>query len=177
MNIRPATLDDAGAIATVHVDAWRRAYAGVLPQATLDGLSVDARSRMWSQAIAGTRGRVLVAEQEGQLLGFAAFGHCRDEGSAPTDHELWAIYVAPSRWRAGAGRALWDGARRAMVEGGAATISVWVLAENAPARGFYASLGFRLAAEAGERAISVAGLAVQEIRFVLRIAPGASSAH
>jgi ribosomal protein S18 acetylase RimI-like enzyme len=177
VNIRPATVDDAAAIATVHVDAWRHAYAGLLSQATLDGLSVDSRSRMWSQAIAGTRGRVLVAAQDGELLGFAAFGHCRDEGSAPTDHELWAIYVAPCRWRAGAGRALWDGARRAMVEAGAATISVWVLDENQPARGFYASLGFRLAAEAGERSISVGGLPVREVRYVLRIAAGASSAH
>jgi ribosomal protein S18 acetylase RimI-like enzyme len=177
LNIRPATAEDAPAIASVHVEAWRQAYAGVLPQATLDGLSVEARTRMWSQAIAGTRGRVLVAEESEEILGFAAFGLCRDEGSAPTDHELWAIYVAPGRWRAGAGRALWRGAREAMVTAGAAAITVWVLPGNQRARGFYETIGFRLAPEAGERAITVGGTPVSEVRYLLRIAGGASSAH
>ena len=161
----------------MHVDAWRHAYAGVLPQATLDGLSVEARTRMWTQAISGTRGRVLVVEEPADLLGFAAFGPCRDEGSAAGEHELWAIYVAPGRWRAGAGRALWRAAREAMVTAGAASITVWVLAGNQPARAFYESLGFRLAPEAGQRAITVGGTPVDEVRYVLRIAGGASSAH
>jgi ribosomal protein S18 acetylase RimI-like enzyme len=177
LNVRPATADDAPAIASVHVDAWRQAYVGVLSQETLDGLSVDARTRMWTQAIAGTRGRVLVADEQGEISGFAAFGPCRDEGSAPTEHELWAIYVAPGRWRAGAGRALWRGAREAMVTAGAVAITVWVLAGNQRARGFYESIGLRLAPEAGERSITVGGIPVSEVRYVLRIAGGASSAH
>jgi ribosomal protein S18 acetylase RimI-like enzyme len=177
LNIRLAAMSDAPAIASVHVDAWRQAYAGVLSQATLDGLSVEARTRMWSQAIAGTSGRVLVAEEDGAIAGFAAFGPCRDEGSAPNEHELWAIYVAPARWRAGAGRALWRGACEAMVTAGASAITVWVLAGNERARTFYESIGLRLAPEAGERSITVGAIAVSEVRYVLRIAGGASSAH
>ena len=170
-------MSDAPAIASVHVDAWRQAYAGVLSQATLDGLSVEARTRMWSQAIAGTSGRVLVAEEDGAIAGFAAFGPCRDEGTTPNEHELWAIYVAPALWRAGAGRALWRGACEAMVTAGASAITVWVLAGNERARTFYESIGLRLAPEAGERSITVGAIAVSEVRYVLRIAGGASSAH
>lgn len=177
MNVRFAIVEDAPAIASVHVDAWRQAYAGVLPQATLDGLSVDARTRMWSQAIAGTRGRVLVAEEGADILGFAAFGPCRDEGAPATEHELWAIYVAPGRWRGGAGRALWAGARQAMVNAAAAEISVWVLAGNQPARNFYESVGFRVAPGSGQRAITVGGTPVDEVRYLLRVADAASWAH
>lgn len=177
MNVRFATEADACAIAAVHVDAWRQAYAGVLPQATLDGLSVEARTRMWSQAIAGTRGRVLVADEGGDILGFAAFGPCRDAGAPPTEHELWAIYVAPGRWRGGAGRALWAGARQAMMNAAAADISVWVLVENQPARNFYESVGLRLAPGFGQRAITVGGTPVNEVRYVMHVADAASWTH
>ncbi|MEJ5990039.1 GNAT family N-acetyltransferase [Ramlibacter sp. PS3R-8] len=177
MNVRLANVDDAAAIATVHVDAWRQAYAGVLPQATLDGLSVEARTRMWTQAIAGTRGRVLVAQEGGKVVGFAAFGPCRDAGASPTEHELWAIYVAPGRWRSGAGRALWRAAREAMVAAGAASVSVWVLAENQRARGFYESVGLRVAPEAGERAVTVGGTPVNEVCYVMHHAAPAYDFH
>lgn len=170
VNVRFAGVEDAPAIASVHVDAWRQAYAGVLPQETLDGLSVEARTRMWSQAIAGTRGRVLVAHEGGNILGFAAFGPCRDAGAPAMEHELWAIYVAPDRWRRGAGRALWAGARRAMVSAGAADISVWVLARNQRARTFYESLGLRAVSGSGQRAITVGGTPVDEVRYVLHVA-------
>jgi hypothetical protein len=36
--VRRATLDDAPAIARVHVAAWQRAYRGQMPDAVLDGL-------------------------------------------------------------------------------------------------------------------------------------------
>ena len=32
LTIRPAEIDDAAAIARVHVDTWRSTYAGIIPQ-------------------------------------------------------------------------------------------------------------------------------------------------
>ena len=52
-----------------------------------------------------------------------------------------------------------------------------MLAQNAPARAFYAALGFLWAPEAGQRGITVGGTPVEEVRYVLRIADGASWAH
>ena len=40
LTIRPAELDDAPAIAQVHVDTWRSNYAGMIPQAYLDSLKI-----------------------------------------------------------------------------------------------------------------------------------------
>ena len=39
MRIRPANPADAGPMSKVHVDAWRTAYAGIVPVGHLAGLS------------------------------------------------------------------------------------------------------------------------------------------
>ena len=49
--IRPATLEDAPAIARVHVDTWRTTYAGIVPDEHLAKLSYER-----SQALAGAPG-------------------------------------------------------------------------------------------------------------------------
>lgn len=83
MNVRFATIDDAPAIASVHVEAWRHAYAGVLPQATLDGLSVDARARMWSQAIAARAAGCLRLTPDAGQRGITVGGTPVNEGDKP----------------------------------------------------------------------------------------------
>jgi hypothetical protein len=47
--IRPATAEDAAGIAAVHVRSWQVAYRGQLPDALLDSLSVDQRTRWWGE--------------------------------------------------------------------------------------------------------------------------------
>jgi hypothetical protein len=39
--VRPATPDDADAIASVHVRSWQAAYRGIVPDAMLDALSIQ----------------------------------------------------------------------------------------------------------------------------------------
>ncbi len=64
---RRADPSDAGAIARVHVDTWRTAYAGILPAAFLAGLSFAEREAMWSQALTADRPTtcMVVAETDG----------------------------------------------------------------------------------------------------------------
>lgn len=45
--IRRAIGDNAPAIARVHVDGWRAAYAGLMPVEMLAGLSVEERALRW----------------------------------------------------------------------------------------------------------------------------------
>lgn len=47
MYITPALLENALAIARVHVRSWQVAYAGILEPGFLDKLSVEARARRW----------------------------------------------------------------------------------------------------------------------------------
>src|SRR3989442_5790865 len=43
--IRPAVVEDAPAIAQVHVESWKTTYKGIFPESLLDGLSVCRTAR------------------------------------------------------------------------------------------------------------------------------------
>jgi ribosomal protein S18 acetylase RimI-like enzyme len=169
VKVRDAIATDARGVAEVHVRSWQHAYRGLLPDAVLDELSVDAREAMWSRVVASSAGSLLVAEEAGAVTGFAAFGRWRDAAVSPTDHELWAIYVEPTHWRAGVGRLLWLCAHERMAAAGATSVTVWVLAANQRARSFYEALGFQLAPEHGSRVIEVGAAEVDEVRYVLAV--------
>ena len=81
-----------------------------------------------------TGGRTVVAESDGQLLGFSVVLR-RDDGDA----ELDGLFVEPTYWRHGIGRALVGEAERIARADGAANL--WVTA-NTRALGFYDSCGF-----------------------------------
>jgi len=51
-NIRPAAINDAGAIAQVHVESYKSVYRGIFPEAFLAGLSVDKRESGWRDLLA-----------------------------------------------------------------------------------------------------------------------------
>ncbi|HUQ39529.1 MAG TPA: hypothetical protein VM030_05200, partial [Acidimicrobiales bacterium] len=46
-HVRVAGVEDARAIAEVHVASWLAAYRGIIDDDVLDGLSVDARAARW----------------------------------------------------------------------------------------------------------------------------------
>ena len=136
MNVRPATAADVPAIAQIHVAAWRAAYRGHMPDAYLDALSIDQRRAMWASVVARAGpGHVAVLE-----TGFCYYGPSRDgqDGAA----EIYALYVHPDAWRQGSGRALCEHAERHASTLELATMTLWVLEANEPARRFYERLGY-----------------------------------
>lgn len=165
--IRAATIEDAGAIAQVHVVSWQQAYRDLLSPEFLAGLSVATRQSMWAESLARGRTSLLVAEANGRVVGFSAFGPSRDEAAGPTDHELWALYLAPSHWSTGLGRRLWLASLEILVWRGATDIGAWVLEGNERAIRFYAAAGFR--PESGAvKVCELGGAAVREVRYVWR---------
>jgi hypothetical protein len=52
----------------VHVDTWRAAYRGIVPESHLDGLSYYESERLWQDVIAASDGCVFVAEDGGGIL-------------------------------------------------------------------------------------------------------------
>jgi hypothetical protein len=81
MAIEPATADDAGAIAQIHVDAWRAAYVGILPDDHLASLSVDEREAMWRDNARAMRfyERVGFAVEPASLQRFTLGGRAIEE--------------------------------------------------------------------------------------------------
>ncbi len=143
MAIAAAVRDDCHAVATIHVESWRAAYASILPADYLASLSVPDREASWISILETSASRTLVAKRDGDTLGFVTFGHCRDQGAAADRGEIWALYVAPRAWSEGVGRALWDAARVVMLQRDFVEASLWVLSGNARGLHFYELLGFR----------------------------------
>jgi ribosomal protein S18 acetylase RimI-like enzyme len=152
--IRPATPDDAEAVARVHVETWRAAYAHALPAEGLASLSVTQRAEMHR------RSPPVVAEVDGEIVGFVAVGPGTDPG---TDGELYAIYVLPDHWGSGVGRALMQAGEERLRELGHQHAILWVLEDNPRARRFYEAAGWTL--DGTRRPIEIFGQPVPEIRY------------
>jgi ribosomal protein S18 acetylase RimI-like enzyme len=165
--IRAARPADARAIATVHVATWRDAYAGLLPAEVLAGLDVDERAQRWNHNLAAAiEGRfVLVFEEDGRVGGFVSGGPSRDQFPGG---EVYAIYVDPACQGRGAGRRLLAAAARHLAQDRFTDASLWVLADNHPARGFYESQGWR--SDGTEQPWTHPdGKAVMEVRYVTKL--------
>ena len=160
VTVRLARGEDAGAIAGVHVETWRAAYVGLLPQEVLDGLSRRRQTRRWRRAIRDPEaelGQVFVAEDGG----IAGFGSASRETS-----EITTLYVRPDAQRQGIGRMLFH-SLAGFLEG---PVSLWVLDGN-PAAGFYERLGGRPGIHA---TVERWGMELGRTRYCWPVAPGRS---
>jgi GNAT superfamily N-acetyltransferase len=140
VNVRPATADDAGAIAQVHVDTWRVAYRGLLPET--ESISLEQRRSFWSSALSKpSLAKVDVAVDDSGIIAFCSYGPTRDpddDGAA----ELHAVYVHPDKWRRGAGRLLCERAMHEAIDREHNAMTLWVVKGNDRACRFYERLGF-----------------------------------
>ena len=142
MRVKAATPDDARSMAEVHVASWRAAYAGIVTAGYLAGLSVEQREVSWKRQLLEGVPQVLIARDGPGVIGFIAFGACRDKEAPSSFAEIWAVYVLPSHWSLGVGRALWLAARESLLDQGFAAVTLWVLALNARGIRFYSAAGF-----------------------------------
>jgi GNAT superfamily N-acetyltransferase len=174
MRIRGAKIEDAAAIARVHVESWKMTYAGIVPQDYLDSLNVADRAAQWERHVAGGAAAIFVAEDEGGVFGFAAGGRSLHP-VADYSAELYAIYLLASHQGRRAGAALVEEIAGELWRRGFRKMVVWVLREN-PACGFYRRLG---GVQVGEQSIEIGGKALPEVAFGwadLRVLCGAESA-
>ena len=164
MKIRWATVDDAEAIAAIHISSWRAAYHEIIPASVLDGLSVEKRAVRIRGAIAEGTEESAVAEADGGILGFCTLGECRDDDKPKlSTGEIWGIYLAPSHWRRGIGTELLHWAEAQLLARGKGEVVLWVLEANAPSRRFYEARGY---AQDGATKQLTIGVAFAAIRYV-----------
>jgi len=149
MRVRGATRADAAAIARLHLDNWRIAYRGIVPDDLLDAITVESRQDHWERVLAAPDGAefVSVAEDiDGHLLGIASGGP-ELGGDSHYRGELYVLHVRPDAQGQGVGRALMRAVAERLAADGITTLLVWMLRENRPARHFYAALGGRFVRE------------------------------
>lgn len=139
---RVARVDDAESIARLHIASWRDVYRAVLPAAFLDRLDLDARRAVWAAQLTEPGAMVLLAESASDLIGFCACGPTRDADSDPgVCWEIYNFHVTPHLRGRGVGGELFSEALQRGLAAGCRMLTLWVVAENAAARRFYARQG------------------------------------
>lgn len=163
VNIRKAVLEDAPAIAAVHVAAWRESYRGIVADEVLNNLSIQRRTDQWVDSLSDEKHayhRAFVAEMDGQVVGFASYG-LPQINSANFGGELFAIYILKAAHKMGIGRRLVQIVVNGLRAMGSKSMMVWVLRDN-PARGFYERLGGEYLYE---KPIEIGGATLMEIAY------------
>ncbi|MCC7427353.1 MAG: GNAT family N-acetyltransferase [Alphaproteobacteria bacterium] len=185
--IRRARPQDAEAIASAHVAAWRSAYAGILPDFYLAGMSERRQARQWRHALEWPRQGAAVfvavasgedlppdapadgflppgsdpsaAEPPGAVVGYASAGRLRRSplGLARLG-EIETLYVLDDYRERGLGRRLMRAAAAHLNAVGCDAALLWVLCAN-QARFFYRHLG---GAAVAEQEITVGGAPVTQ---------------
>jgi ribosomal protein S18 acetylase RimI-like enzyme len=176
--LRKAREQDARQIAMIHVNSWRAAYAGLLPDDVLARLSVEKRTEFWAETLAkppeeGRETSTWVVERTGPfpaLIGFSFVGPTRDSDLDPRLYsEIYAFYLDPEAWRQGFGTVLMDHSLRQLRAMGFREFTLWALAENDRATHFYTSAGFT---RDGSRKLESFGDAhLEEVRYRWRAPP------
>jgi GNAT superfamily N-acetyltransferase len=142
MAIRPATAEDAAAIAEMFLASVREAW-GVGGDVEMEPPQLN--------------GGELVAEDDDGIVGFAVVEDCAVE----------LLFTHPRAWGRGAARALVVAAEDALRDAGCAEVSLWTEERNANARRLYQASGWRKTKEVRERVWN--GTPLRELRYRKRL--------
>jgi GNAT superfamily N-acetyltransferase len=162
--VRPATPDDAEAMAQVHDRSYRRFYRGILPDEAMNFRSIDDRIAEWRHTIESGVGYAAAAIVGGEIVGVSfAFEDTADDVPARTGH-LTTLFVDPEHIRRGHGHALLDDAVEWFRARRLTSAVLWCLQENNRARRFYEAQGWTLDPSALPRQIGPYE-GVREVRY------------
>lgn len=153
--IRAATRADAPAIGEMHARAWTETYPGLVPDGLLAEMSDPSRRRAnWAANLAepALPGGVLLAEQDGAVLGFIAVCPARDPALGAAG-EVAGLYLLRRAQGQRLGATLLREGARVLLQAGFADAGAWALDSNTRAVGFYRAQG----AVAGHRQVGFHG--------------------
>ncbi|HTY64845.1 MAG TPA: GNAT family N-acetyltransferase [Acidobacteriota bacterium] len=147
----------------MHVDSWRAAYKGLVPDEYLDHLDYEKRAVWFREHLGESSPEIFVIVESEEVLGFLTVGPSRDGDLATSKvGEIHGIYLSPGRWRQGIGRRVCRYAEDLLLSRGYSGASLWVFAGNESAKRFYESVGF--AADGASKVLDV-GVALDAIRY------------
>lgn len=142
MKIRKATTKDAAEIANVHINSWREAYQGLLPQSFLDDRPLYFKNRyeLWKRVTADESQTTFVAESDDNgVVGFINGYTARDKGYE-NFAEVYCIYLLQKYHGQKVGFRLLKDFFEVLIKKGFNKAYLWVLKDN-PTIKFYESTG------------------------------------
>lgn len=173
IEIRQATDADIPAIARIINEAWKTAYAGIVPQRYLDTIRAEDKEKRLREGLARVSHlRYFVLCEDGIPVGAASLHRARND-DMPDAAEFSFFYFLPAVWRRGYGTMLLDFLKRESANAGFLRICCWVLEENHRAVSFYESHGLL---RDGTRQTETIVIPLEEVRCVgfLRKQPDAT---
>ena len=191
IEVREATIDDADAIATAHIDGWRAGYRGVVPDEYLDAdefaTSRRERWRAWTWW-SFPESQVFVVAIEGRVVGFAHAGPERvdpvcdrrgtntisetaaGETPAASRGEVYAFFLHSSAWGSGAAGALMSRCEAFLRDDGYGSAVLWVLRDNRRALTFCEKAGWVFTGqESTFSALESVERALPEVQYEIRL--------
>ena len=163
IEIRQATDADITAIAHIINEAWKTAYAGIVPQGYLSAMREERKADRLREGLARVpHMRYFVLCENGVPVGAASLHRARNE-DLPDAAEFSFFYFLPSAWRKGYGTMLLSRLKEESAKAGFLRICCWVLEENHRAVSFYESQGLL---RDGTRQTETIEIPLQEIRCV-----------
>ncbi|MEV0895207.1 GNAT family N-acetyltransferase [Actinoplanes sp. NPDC049802] len=167
MIVRSATMDDAGALAVVHVRTWQEAYRGKVPQEYLDQLDPSQRREGWLRWLQSDHAPAVTLVLEHEVDGVVGFVNVSPSRDPDTDPqlvgEIKAIYLLPEYWGHGAGRLLMEAGLHRLEKAGYSEVVLWVLDTNDRARRFYEAGGWRV--DGSSKTDESRGFPLAEVRY------------
>jgi GNAT superfamily N-acetyltransferase len=170
VSVRVGWADDADAIATVQVGAWRQEYDALLPAEVLEGLDADQFAAAWRASLNApqdARNRVLVALERSAVRGFAVTGPAADPDLDPIAvGEVSELTVDPAHTRHGHGSRLLHACADTLRADRFRTAVTWLNATDDARRSFLTEMGW--AADGAHRELDLHGdgsLRVKQVRL------------
>jgi L-amino acid N-acyltransferase YncA len=168
MTIRPAVVEDARDIATIHIRSWQAAYRGLVADTFLDNLDINTRTKRWESTLTDEKYQTLVYENDsGQTVGFATCEPHEEADLGSDTVELMMLYLRPEVQGRGLGRLLCEATIDRVRKQGFKKLILWTLSRNEPARGFYEHMGFIADGKTGKYLIG--GVEHDTTRYVIML--------
>jgi ribosomal protein S18 acetylase RimI-like enzyme len=137
--VRRAEASDEASWARVWDESARAGFGPFLPEGHV---FPEVSSDLMQSLLADPAVTLLMAEEDGEALGYCTSGESRDPDASAAVGEVRTLFVAPAAWRRGAGSALMAAALDDLRERGYSEATVWSFADNERANRFYEGRGF-----------------------------------
>lgn len=140
--IRKVKYNDIEQIVDINIKDWKKVYKGIIDDEILDNLDRNKKIEKWRKHY--NIGNVIVAEQNGQVIGYCRYDDNAVYENTNIDSEIIAIYVDCDNLGNGVGRKLVEYVMTDLKNKRKNKMIIWCLEKNENARKFYEKMSGKL---------------------------------
>lgn len=166
IQIKPATPNDSQILSQVHLEAYRTAYHGIIPDTYLNQLNLTDINQQYQTFLATGHEQTALLLTDETALGYITIRPCPDQDLDTSYGEILNLYLLQSSTKKGYGKILINWGLEQLQASGYCYAVLWTLIANTNARSFYEHLGF--VADGARRTIT-RGITLEQLRYQLII--------